>query len=421
MIVVHKIAMDPSKAQEDLFRRSAGTSRFAYNWALHEWKEQYEAGGKPNESELRRLLNAIKEDEFSWMLEVSKNVIQQAIKNLGAAFDHFFRRLEEYKAEIDPRRKRKLAKKLGYPQFKKKGRCRDSFRADNGPECKGADAVCVNGKYVVLPKIGMVRMRERLRFVGQVKSATVSRTADRWFVSLSVEVSDEILPRKNHAVVGVDLGILTLATISDDREPYEAPRPRRKLANKRRRLAKSLSRKQGPAPGLPPSKNFLKAKRKLARLEARIANMRIDATHKATTDLCRTCSHIVIEDLSVQGMLANHKIANSLSDVGFNEFRRQVEYKAKRTATVVQFAPRFFPSSKRCSHCGHVHDGLKLKDRVWTCPACGTVHQRDPNAAYNLASLAESSPATVCRATGSGSVRKHRTKLVAVKQKPTVA
>ncbi|MBV8229671.1 MAG: transposase, partial [Planctomycetaceae bacterium] len=374
MIVVHRIALDPNQKQETYFRQAAGCARFAYNWALAEWQKQYEAGGKPNEAALRRLLNANKAEKFPWLLEISKAVIQQAIKNLGTAYAHFFRRLEEYRHEPDPRRKKRLGKKLGYPKFKKKGRCRDAFRTDNGTSKERPDAVRVDGVYVVLPKIGRIRMRERLRFAGRVKSAVVSRTADRWFVSLSVEVPDAVLPRKNHAVVGVDLGIATLATVSDGRDPYEAPRPLKTLAQKRRRLGKALARKQGPGPGKKPSKNFLKAKRRLARLEARIANIRLDATHKATTDLCRTCAHIVLEDLSVQGLLANHKLANALADVGFAEFRRQVEYKATRYACKVEFAPRSFPSSKMCFKCGYVNDNLKLSDRIWTCPACGTTH-----------------------------------------------
>jgi putative transposase len=422
MIVVHRIALDHNEAQETAFRKAAGTARFAYNWALAEWRSWYDIGGKPTEIDLRRYLNAIKAESFPWMLEVSKNVVQQAIKNVGSAFSHFFRRLEEYRAEQNPRKKKILRKKIGYPKFKKKGRCRDSFRADNGPRTKGADAVYVDGIYVVLPSIGRIRMRERLRFSGQVKSAVITRTADRWFVALSVEIPDEILPRKNHAVVGVDLGIKTLATISDASGQYRqdvlSPRPGKKLAAKRRRLAKAMSRKQGPAPGNRPSANYLKVSRVLARLDARIANIRIDATHKATTDLCRTCSEIVLEDLSVQGMLANHKLAGSIADVGFSEFRRQVEYKANRYACTVTIAPRFFPSSKTCSTCGYIHEGLTLKDRVWTCPACGAVHERDPNAARNLASLAESSPATACGAASSGTGRKSRTKLAAVKQEP---
>jgi putative transposase len=432
VIVVHKIALDPNRAQDTYFRKSAGCARFAYNWALAEWRSRYDIGGKPTEIDLRRYLNEIKAEAFPWMLEVSKNVIQQAIKDLGNAFTNFFRRLEEYTHEVDPRRKKKLGRKLGYPKFKKKGRCRDAFRADNGPAKKGADAVRVDGRYVVLPVIGRIRMRERLRFVGQVKSAVVSRTADRWFVALSVEVPDDVLPRKSHAVVGIDLGISTLATVSDDREPYRSPYARKELSKKRRRLAKAMSRKRGPAPGTKPSRNFVKASRRLAKLEARIANIRIDATHKATTDLCRTCAEIVLEGLSVQGMMANHKLAGALADAAFGEFKRQVEYKAKRYACKVTPAPRFFPSSKMCSKCGHLHESLTLKDRVWTCPACGTTHRRDPNASYNLASLAESSPATARMianpvilplpsgngAASSGPGRKSRTKLAAAKREP---
>jgi putative transposase len=162
LIVVHKIALDPTKEQETSSRKAAGCARFASNWALAEWREQYEAGGKPSECSLRRLLNAIKAETSPWLLEVSKAVIQQAIKNLGAAFSPFFRRLEEYRHEPDPCRKKRLARKLGYPKFQKKGRCRDAFRADNGPATTGADAVRVDGLDVILPRIGRIRMRERL-------------------------------------------------------------------------------------------------------------------------------------------------------------------------------------------------------------------------------------------------------------------
>jgi putative transposase len=240
-------------------------------------------------------------------------------------------------------------------------------------------------------------------------------------------------------VVGVDLGIKTLATVSDGRgefhEEHQSPYARKKVAKKRRRLAKSLSCKHGPESGKKPSQNFVKAARRLARIDARTANIRADATHKATTDLCRTCSEIVLEDLSVQGMMANHKIAGAISDAAFCEFRRQIDYKAKRYACKVTIAPRFFPSSKLCSKCGQSNENLTLRDRVWTCPACGAVHQRDRNAAQNLASLAESSAATAwivgskdtailpCEhgngAASSGSGRKPQTKLAAVKQEPT--
>jgi putative transposase len=354
VIVVHRIAPDPDQEQETSSRTAAGRARFAYTRALGQRQRQYADGGKPNEDDLRKLPGAIKAETSPRLMEASEHVIRRAIEDLGAAFAPSLRRLEGYRHEPDPRRKERLARQLGSPKFKKEGRCRDAVRADNGPPTEGADAVRVDGLPVVLPKIGRIRMRERLRFAGQVKSAVVSRTADRWSVSLAVAVPDAVLPRKGHAVVGVDLGIATPATVSDGRIPYEAPKPLRTLARTRRRLGRALARKRGPAPGTAPSRDFLEAQRRPARLEARIANIRLDATHEATTDLCRTCSHLILEDLSVQGMPANHKLANSLADVGLSEFRRQVEYKAKRYACTVTFAPRFFPSSKMCSKCVHI-------------------------------------------------------------------
>jgi putative transposase len=177
VIRVHKIRLDPTAAQAVYFARACGTARFAYNWALAEWKRQYEVGGKPNEGALRKQLNAIKAAEFPWMAEVTKCAPQTAIKNVGLAFEHFFRRV-------------KLGQKPGYPRFKRKG-VRDSFRADNGPENVTSHAVQVVDKTVKLPRCGVVRMREALRLTGRVLSATVSRVADGWYVSLSVETEDQ--------------------------------------------------------------------------------------------------------------------------------------------------------------------------------------------------------------------------------------
>ena len=160
MLRAHKIKLQPTHAQVVHFARACGVARHAYNWALAQWKQQYEAGGKPSEMSLRKQYNAIKPTEFPWSLEVTKNAPQQAIKNLGTAFQNFFRRVKQ-------------GGKPGYPAFKKKG-VRDSFRADNGPQKTGENAVAVSGKSVKLAKVGSVRMREELRFDGQVLSATVS-------------------------------------------------------------------------------------------------------------------------------------------------------------------------------------------------------------------------------------------------------
>ncbi|MBV9116178.1 MAG: helix-turn-helix domain-containing protein [Acetobacteraceae bacterium] len=194
MILAHKVALDPTKAQAEYFARAAGVARFAWNWSLARWRQEYalwreyQCGPKPSELALRRELNALKDEAFPWMRGVTKNAPQQAIKNLGAAFKNFF----EGSAK--------------FPQFKKKGASRDSFRADSGPPDKVSNAVEADGKRVRLPIIGWVRTREALRFKGRIKSATVSLEADRWFVSLTVEM-DHVPPvRESQVVGGVDLG-----------------------------------------------------------------------------------------------------------------------------------------------------------------------------------------------------------------------
>ena len=177
MILAHKIALDPTPEQAEYFARACGVARFAYNWALARWRQEYAlwreylCGPKPSELALRRELNAVKGSAFPWMREVTKNAPQQAIKDLGAAFESFF------------------GGRAKLPRFKKKGRSNDSFRADNGTDKHHPNAVEVDCKRVRLPVIGWVRMREALRFKGRIKSATVSRVADRWFVSLGVEVT----------------------------------------------------------------------------------------------------------------------------------------------------------------------------------------------------------------------------------------
>jgi putative transposase len=363
MIIAHKIALDPNEAQESYFARACGTARFAYNWALAEWKRQDLAGEKPSEASLRRKLNSIKDEQFPWMREVTKNAPQQAIKNLGTAFKNFF------------------AGTGKDPQFKKKGQ-HDRFRADNGPDKHHPNAVEVNGKRVKLPVIGWVKMREALRFEGNIKSAVVSRTADRWFVSLSVEIEHVPPVRENQAVVGVDLGIKALATLSDETPPIESPKALKRNLKRLKRLSRSLCRK------VKGSANRLKAKAKLARLHARIANIRHDALHKLTTDLVKRFDVIGIEDLNVGGMMANRHLARAVADVGLSEFGRQLTYKAAMHGTRVVRVDRWFPSSKTCCDCGHVHAGLTLSEREWSCDACGVIHDRDRNAAINLKNFA---------------------------------
>jgi putative transposase len=404
MILAHKIALDPNNAQATYFARAAGTARFAYNWALAEWKRQYEAWKadpslpKPSQQSLRRQLNAIKREQFPWMLEVTKNAPQMAIIQLGQAFQNFF------------------AGRARYPQFRKKG-VHDRFTLTN-------DQFSIDGCRIRIPNLGWVRMRESLRFAGKLMSATISRVADRWFVSITVDTPDSshLSKAENQGAVGVDLGVLALATLSTG-EAIPGPKAHTALLARLKRLSRSLSRKQKG------SANRVKAKANLARLHARISHIRQDALHKLTTDITRRFHTIGIEDLNVRGMVKNRHLARSIMDMGFFEFRRQLEYKAARRGGVVVVADRFFASSKTCSACGHKLDDLPLSVRQWTCPVCGAVHDRDVNAAINLKKVAESSAGgcqpfqrqadcsvTACGEEGSGLGRKLKTKPASAKQ-----
>ena len=392
MILAHKIALDPNNTQATYFARAAGTARFAYNWALDEWQRQYDAWKqdnslpKPSQAALRRQLNALKREQYPWMLEVTKNAPQMAIIQLGEAFKNFW------------------AGRAKFPKFRKKG-VDDRFTLTN-------DQFRVEGPRIRIPNLDWVRMRESLRFTGKILSATISRVADRWFVSITVDTHDgSHLPKaENQGAVGVDLGVSALATLSTGEPPIPGPKAHKALLDRLRRLSRSLSRKtKGSA-------NRHKAKAKLARLHARIAAIRSDALHKLTTDLTRRFHTIGIEDLNVRGMMANRHLARSIADMGFFEFRRQLEYKAAMRGGVVQVADRFYASSKTCSACGHKLDALPLSVREWTCPACGVIHDRDLNAAINLKNMAVSSTVAACGEEGSGLRRKTKTKPASVKQ-----
>ncbi len=390
MIVAHKIALDLNNAQATYFARAAGTARFAYNWALAEWQRQYEAWKqdnnlpKPSQAALRRQLNAAKRERFPWMLEVTKNAPQMAIIQLGEAFKNFF------------------AGRAKYPKFRKKG-VHDRFSITN-------DQFSVEGSRIRIPNLGWVRMRESLRFAGKIMSATVPRVADRWFVSIAVDTEDPPERKaENQGVVGVDLGVSALATLSTG-ETINGPKPHKALLGRLRRLSRNLSRK------VKGSENRKKAKDKLSRLHARIANIRQDALHKLTSDMTRRFHTIGIEDLNVRGMMANRHLARSIADMSFHEFRRQMEYKSERRGGIVVVADRWYPSSKTCSDCGHKLEILPLSLRQWICQDCGASHDRDVNAARNLATYAVSSTVSACGEEGSGSGRKTGAKPASVKQ-----
>ncbi len=376
MLVAHQIALDPNNREATYLSKACGVARFAYNWALAEWQKQYEehkqdnSKPKPSESALRKQLNSIKRELFPWMLEVTKNAPQMAIMQLGRAFDNFF------------------AGRAKYPVFRKKGR-NDRFTITN-------DQFEVDGFRIRIPNLGWVAMRESLRFVGKILSATIKRIADRWFVSIVIEIPE---PKRSHekkeSFAGVDLGITSMATLSTG-EKIGGPKPHTALLSRLRRISKALSRK------VKGSKNRAKAKTKLARLHARIANIRLDAMHKFTSGLVHRFDTICIEDLDVRAMMKNRRLSRSIADMSFHEFRRQLEYKTAKYGCRLVIANRFFPSSKQCSNCGHLQQDMQLSIRHWECPSCNKKHDRDLNAAINLAEYAVSSTVNACGGCSSG-------------------
>lgn len=363
----HKIQLDPTCKQWTYFCKACGIARFTWNWALSKWQEQYKAGNKVNALQLKKEFNRIKEKEFPWMYEVTKYACQQPFIFLQRAYQGFFNGTSKY------------------PKYKKKG-IHDSFYI-------GGDQIKIVGKYVKVPNLGWVRLTESLRFEGKINSVTISRTADRWFISVSVETSQLPAACENQAVVGVDLGIKAFATLSNGKS-IPANQPLRKKLKRLKRLQRKLSkRKEG-------SQNRLKAKKTIAKLHYRIASCRSDFLHKVTTELTEQYKHIVIEDLDISKMARRKGLSRSIMDSGFYEFRRQLSYKASLRGNRVYVTDKWYASSKRCSSCGHCKEELLLSERTYTCEKCGCSIDRDHNAAICLEQLLNTVSSTEIDACG---------------------
>lgn len=353
----HKIRLNPTPEQSRWLLQACGVARFCFNWGLAEWLRQYEAGEKPSAYKLKKQFNAIRHEQFPWSYEVSKCAVDSGFLNLDRAFRNFFRRCENG------------AVKKGYPNFKSKRRSRKSFRMDGG-------RIGLDGHWLKLEKLDEpINMAEMLRFDGEIKSVTISEDAGHWYAAVNVEVES---PEHKHPQesVGVDLGIKTLAVLSDGVQ-YENQGLLRSELRKLKRLNRELSRRQEG------SGRWNHTKQKLARFHKRIANRRLDYQHKVTTEIASTYRIIGVEDLNVAGMVRNHCLALSISDAGFGEIRRQLSYKSEWFGGILVEIDRFFPSSKLCRFCGCINSDLTLADRTWTCD-CGAVLDRDLNAALNI-------------------------------------
>lgn len=374
MILSYRIELKPNQAQIKQFYNHCGVSRFAYNWALQNHilksdkakREAEELGlAKPNYPKISskdwyKQFAKLRDTELDWVGKVSKSCWQEALRNLETAFKRFF------------------AKKGAYPVMKKRGH-HDSYK------------VCLTTRvgynYIILPKIGRVRLKEHGYATHQevvVPSITITREADRWFCSFYIKsqaITPTTKPLTNLTesdIVGVDLGVKDLA-ITSDGEVFKNPKAYRKYLKRMKRLQRKLARQ------VKGSKSRDKTKLRLQRLHRRIKNIRRDHTNKMTSSIVKSNpTVIVIESLKPANMSKNHKLANSILDASFGEIGRQFQYKCDKAGIKLIKAPRFYPSSQFCSICGYQNRKLKLSDREWECPTCHTIHDRDYNASENL-------------------------------------
>ncbi len=365
----YRYELDPSIKQRTALRKHAGAGRFAYNWGLARRIERFEQNeGKDRFTdavEQHREWNTWKKENAPWWNEVSKCAPQESLRDLDKAFSNL-------------RRGRKNGQSIGFPNFKRKG-VRDSFRLTG--------AISVLPRSIQLPRLGKIRVKERTdKFRGRILSATVSREADRWYVSLTVKRERSDPKPINGPVVGLDLGIRTFAVVSDGTE-FASPKPLQCALKRLKRRGRQHSRKEKG------SKNRRKSALRLARLHRKIRNKRRDFFHKVTSRLTKTKSVIVVEDLAVRNMVRNHCLARAIVDASWSEFRRMLEYKAVWYGSKILVADRFYPSSKTCSNCDTVKKELDLSQRIFMCPRCGFSMDRDRNAAQNLENLCTASSA----------------------------
>lgn len=358
MIKAHKIRLHPTPEQANYFARAAGTARFVFNWSLAEWKRQYETGAKPSASALKKQFNAIRREQFPWTYEVTKCAIEGAFMDLAASFKHFFEG-------------RKAGCKVGYPRFKSKKRSHQSFYLAN-------DKFTVGDHWIDVPKLGRVNMAEKVRFSGKILSARISKTADWWFVSITIEMPDAV-PENHCPPIGIDVGLNRLATLSDGTR-YENQRPLRHLLKKLRRLNKELARRTKGG------KNWQKTKSKLTRLHYRIACVRADFLHKLTTQVATHYGLVAVEDLHVKGLIQNRCVSRSFSDAALGTLLDLLESKVPRAGGRLVKVGRFYPSSQSCHQCGSRRTDLTLHERIYVCqnPICGYVGDRDENASHNI-------------------------------------
>jgi IS605 OrfB family transposase len=394
-VVTHafRFALDPTPRQREALASHCGAARFAHNWGLAQVKQRLDKRQTDPSVQvpwtlpaLRREWNRAKHEVAPWWAENSKEAYSSGLDGLARALKNW----------SCSRNGRGTGRPVGFPRFKKRGSDRDTCRFTTG-----TIRVLPDRKHVQLPRIGILKSHESTRKLARrleqgtarVLAASISRQADRWYVSFTCEVQRAMRsPRRPRAVVGVDVGIRHLAVLSTGTSVAN-PAPLASELRRLRRLNRQLARRQGyVAPdgsAQRPSAGWQQARVRVARAHARVANVRRDGLHKLTSELAGTYGTVVVERLNVAGLMRNRPLARPIADAGWGELRRQLGYKTTWAGGRLVQAGTFYPSTKTCSRCGVVKAKLPLAVRVFQCVVCGLVIDRDLNAAVNLAKLAQ--------------------------------
>lgn len=362
-----KFRLQPTPVQEQLFVQFAGACRWIFNRGLDKKKAAFEAGKSLSYFDLNNELPALKNaEETKWLKEIHSQVIQQSLKDLDSAYQHFFRRV-------------RLKEKPGFPRFKCRGE-KDSFRYPQG--------VKVESNLVYFPKIGAVRFQKSREIEGIIKQTTVILEVGKWYVCFSCEIEKEVPLRQLDRTrsVGIDVGLRHFATLATGPQntvkEIENPRFLKKYLSKLRYLSKNLSKKTLR------SRNRHKARRKLQDFQAWLRNCRKDFAHKLSTWIVKSHDIIGVESLSISSLLQSSQtcLARSIADASWRQFLEYIKYKAKEWGNALVEVDRWFASTKTCSHCGRMND-LQLADRTLRCD-CGLKIGRDVNAAINIKNAA---------------------------------
>ena len=425
MIVGQVIELKANNKFFTYCRKAFGVRRFAYNWAVAKFKKDYAAHiaamdrynkelaeykksplqstvtpvkpKLPTWQDYKKEFNAIRLEEYPFTYEVTKYASQQAFANFGKAVSNYFENVKKRKkAKVKQNSKKR---KVFFPKFKKKSYQQGKFyiggdqvKIVTGKACSKKLENHSTKQYMNIPNFGYVQLKEKLRFNGHINGVTISQRADRIYASFSIKITDEEYLRthkaavQNNTAAGIDLGLKSALMLSDGIS-IDSPKPLKAKLRKLARLQRQLNRKQHPRTKddkTELSRNYIKFSKKVSKLYLEITNIREDFSQKISSVLANHYEYLCMEDLNVKGMMANHKLARAISDVGFYNIKKNLTYKMEFKHRKLQKVDRFYASSKICSKCGALKKDLTLRDRVYECPECGLTIDRDLNAAINL-------------------------------------